>query len=99
MYCKYIRTYSRDCCQGVEHVLSFLQIAVKAGLPIMLPSWVGHIWDTATLTDRVFHATDGNMVRQGEGRGTVSFEGRKDEGMGRSREGRTRMTSVCVGGA
>ena len=72
----------------MEHVPSFLQIAVKAGLPIMLPSWVGHIWDTATLTDRVFHATDGNMVRQGEGRGTVSFEGRKDEGMGRSREGR-----------
>ena len=74
MYCKYIRTYSRDCCQGVEHVLSFLQIAVKAGLPIMLPSWVGHIWDTATLTDRVFQATDGNMVRRGEGRGRLALK-------------------------
>ena len=64
---------------------SLLQIAVKAGLPIMLPSWVGHIWDTATLTDCVFHATDGNMVRQGEGRGggKVGFEGKKDKGMGR----------------
>ena len=75
--------YSRDW--SGNGICCLLQIAVKAGLPIMLPSWVGHIWDTATLTDRVFHATDGNMVRQGErrGGGKVGFEGRKDEGMGR----------------
>ena len=63
-----------------------LQIAVKAGLPIMLPSWVEHIWDTATTTDQVFHATDDHMVRAGGVRvawkGGGRGEGRREgEGM------------------
>ena len=60
------------CCRGTSDgaLCSMLQIAVKAGLPIMLPSWVEHVWNTTTTTDEVFHATDDHMVRAGRMNGS-----------------------------
>ena len=38
------------------------QIASKANLPIILPSWIEYVWNAVTTTDRIFAATEYDLV-------------------------------------
>ena len=39
------------------------QIASKANLPIILPSWIEYIWNAVTTTNRIFAATEYDLVK------------------------------------